>query len=62
MVDYTWTGIYYVVLVLSGSCGGSRVFGVSSTVVSSLLGFMARSISVIASVGVTSMSLVTSIS
>ena len=42
------------------SCGGSRVFGVSSGVVASLLGLMARSISGIASGGVTSICKVTS--
>ena len=48
VVGGAWTGMSPVVTKLSSSCGGSRVFGVSSGVVTSFLGLMARSISVIA--------------
>ena len=50
--------IYTVITGILSSCGGSRMFGVSSGVVDFLLGLTARSISLIASDGVTSMSLV----
>ena len=46
-----WTGMYPGVPKLSISCGGYRVFGVSSGVAASLLGLMVRSISGIASGG-----------
>ena len=62
MVVNSWTGISSVVPVLPSSCGGSRAFGVSSTVFYSLLVLMTRSISVIAYGGFISMSVVTSMS
>ena len=55
VADDAWTGIYSVVPGISSSCGGSIVFGVSSSVVSLLLVLMARSIYIIASGGITSM-------
>ena len=51
VADDAWTGIYSVVPGISSSCGGSIVFGVSSSVVSLLLVLMARSIYIIALVG-----------
>ena len=52
VVGYSRTGIYPVVPGLSISFGCYIVFVVSAGVVASLLGFMARSVSGIASGGV----------
>ena len=55
MVGDTWNGISPVVPKLLSICGGSRVFAVSSGVVDSFCVLMVRSISGIASGGITSM-------
>ena len=61
VVGDAWTGMTPVLPVISISCGSFSVFGVSSGVVASLLGLMARSIYGIDSGGVISMCGVTSI-
>ena len=62
VVGDAWNGMSPVVPVLLNSCGGSRLFGLSSSVVDSLLVLVAMSIYGIASCGVTSMCVVTSMS
>ena len=62
VVGDAWNGMYPVLLILSNSCGGSRVFGVSFGVVDSLLVLVAKLISGISYGGVNSMCGVTSMS
>ena len=62
VVGDAWNGMSPIVFVIVNSCGGSRVFGLSSNVVASLLVLVVSSIYGIYSCGVTSMFVVTSMS
>ena len=62
VVGDAWNGMSPVVPVLLNSCGGSRLFGLSSSVVDSLLVLVAKLISGISYGGVNSRCVVTSMS